>query len=75
MKRTVLCLLLLPVCLALGPAAWAAACGSVPVASFTVTKLAWLRENEPDVFAAVRQDGGTDATETAPTEARRDEPS
>jgi xylulokinase len=39
----------------LGPAAWAAACGSVPVASFTVTKLAWLRENEPDVFAAVRR--------------------
>ncbi|MCW2626281.1 B-4DMT family transporter [Mycobacterium sp.] len=30
---------------------------------------------DTDVFAAVRQDGGTDATETAPTEARRDEPS
>ncbi|MFZ4720666.1 MAG: xylulokinase, partial [Ilumatobacteraceae bacterium] len=37
----------------LGAAAWAAACGSVPVASFTVTKLAWLRRNEPDVFARV----------------------
>ncbi|MCB1259284.1 MAG: xylulose kinase, partial [Acidimicrobiales bacterium] len=34
-----------------GAAAWAAACGSVPVASFTVTKLAWLRRNEPDVWA------------------------
>jgi xylulokinase len=31
-----------------GPAAWAAAVGSVPVASFTVTKLAWLAQNEPE---------------------------
>ncbi|MGH3746200.1 MAG: FGGY family carbohydrate kinase, partial [Micromonosporaceae bacterium] len=31
-----------------GPAAWAAAVGSVPVASFTVTKLRWLAEREPD---------------------------
>ncbi|GAB3403027.1 xylulokinase [Flindersiella endophytica] len=30
-----------------GPAAWAEAAGSVPVASMTVTKLAWLAENEP----------------------------
>jgi xylulokinase len=30
-----------------GPAAWAAAVGSVPVASFTVTKLRWLAEHEP----------------------------
>ncbi len=30
----------------LGAAAWARACGSVPVASFTITKLAWLRERE-----------------------------
>lgn len=30
-----------------GPDWWAAAVGSVPVASFTVTKLAWLAENEP----------------------------
>jgi xylulokinase len=36
-----------------GAAAWAAACGSVPVASFTITKLAWLRRSEPDVFARV----------------------
>ena len=33
----------------LGPEAWAQACGSVPVASFTVAKLAWLVEHEPDV--------------------------
>ncbi|MBV9592270.1 MAG: xylulokinase [Actinobacteria bacterium] len=31
-----------------GPQAWADAVGSVPVASFTVTKLRWLREHEPD---------------------------
>lgn len=31
----------------LGAGAWAAACGSVPVASFTVTKLAWLATHEP----------------------------
>ena len=31
----------------LGPEAWARACGSVPIASFTVTKLAWLVEREP----------------------------
>ena len=30
----------------LGPEAWARACGSVPTASFTVTKLAWLVEHE-----------------------------
>jgi xylulokinase len=30
-----------------GPAAWADAVGSVPVASFTVTKLRWLAEHEP----------------------------
>src|SRR5438876_1897961 len=34
----------------LGAEAWAMLTGSVPVASFTVTKLAWLREHEPDVF-------------------------
>jgi xylulokinase len=33
-----------------GAKAWAAACGSVPVPAFTVTKLAWLRDNEPDAF-------------------------
>jgi len=36
--------------LAGGPAAWAAACGSVPVPSFTITKLRWLRRCEPDVL-------------------------
>ncbi len=34
-----------------GPAAWAEAVGSVPVASFTVTKLRWLAEHEPDAAA------------------------
>jgi xylulokinase len=38
---------------ALGPDAWAAACGSVPVPSFTITKLRWLRRNEPEVFARI----------------------
>ena len=31
-----------------GPEVWAEAVGSVPVASFTVTKLRWLAEHEPD---------------------------
>jgi xylulokinase len=31
----------------LGPQAWADGVGSVPVASFTVTKLRWLAEHEP----------------------------
>jgi len=31
-----------------GPEAWAKAVGSVPVASFTVTKLRWLARHEPD---------------------------
>lgn len=35
----------------LGRAAWARAVGSVPVASFTITKLRWLRRHEPDTFA------------------------
>jgi xylulokinase len=34
-----------------GPATWAAAVGSVPVASFTVTKLRWLASHEPDAIA------------------------
>ena len=38
-----------------GPAAWAEAVGSVPVASFTVTKLRWLAEHEPEAAAAVEQ--------------------
>jgi len=37
-----------------GAAFWAEHTGSVPVASFTVTKLAWLREHEPDVFGRVQ---------------------
>ena len=36
-----------------GPDRWAKVVGSVPVASFTITKLAWLREHEPDVFDRV----------------------
>jgi xylulokinase len=35
---------------ALGAGSWAEACGSVPVASFTITKLAWLRRCEPETF-------------------------
>ncbi|MER6825163.1 xylulokinase [Streptosporangium sp. NPDC000563] len=31
-----------------GPEVWAEAVGSVPVASFTVTKLRWLAEHEPE---------------------------
>jgi xylulokinase len=34
-----------------GPGAWAEAVGSVPLASFTVTKLRWLARNEPDAAA------------------------
>jgi xylulokinase len=37
----------------LGAEAWARATGSVPVASFTVTKLRWLAEHEPDNAAKV----------------------
>jgi xylulokinase len=36
-----------------GAQAWAAAVGSVPVASFTVTKLRWLADHEPDHAARV----------------------
>src|SRR5204862_4322948 len=36
-----------------GPQWWAAKCGSVPVAAFTITKLAWLRAHEPDAWARV----------------------
>ncbi|HEX6756214.1 MAG TPA: xylulokinase [Mycobacteriales bacterium] len=38
-----------------GPAAWADAVGSVPVASFTVTKLRWLAHHEPESAARVRR--------------------
>jgi len=37
-----------------GPAAWAEAVGSVPVASFTVTKLRWLARHEPGSADRVR---------------------
>ncbi|ONK09390.1 xylulokinase [Streptomyces sp. MP131-18] len=37
-----------------GPAEWARRTGSVPPPSFTVTKWAWLRENEPQAAAATR---------------------
>jgi len=37
-----------------GKAGWADAIGSVPVASFTVTKLHWLARCEPDVLARTR---------------------
>jgi len=37
----------------LGAEAWARAVGSVPVASFTVTKLRWLAEHEPENAARV----------------------
>ncbi len=38
-----------------GPQAWADAVGSVPVASFTVTKLRWLARCEPERAARVAQ--------------------
>jgi xylulokinase len=34
-----------------GPAEWARLTGSVPTASFTITKLRWLAEHEPDAAA------------------------
>ncbi|HEY7104485.1 MAG TPA: xylulokinase [Mycobacteriales bacterium] len=36
-----------------GPEKWAEAVGSVPVASFTVTKLRWLAEHEPELAGRV----------------------
>lgn len=36
-----------------GRAGWANAVGSVPVASFTITKLRWLRRCEPETFRRV----------------------
>jgi xylulokinase len=38
---------------AFGAQRWADACGSVPVAAFTVTKLAWLAATEPQSYARV----------------------
>ncbi len=37
----------------IGAERWARATGSVPVASFTVTKLAWLAEHEPAAFRSI----------------------
>ncbi len=37
----------------IGRSEWATRCGVVPVASFTLTKLAWLAEREPEHFALV----------------------
>lgn len=34
-----------------GPSWWSEACGSVPVAAFTVSKLAWVAGHEPDLLA------------------------
>ena len=39
----------------LGPRVWAERCGSVPVAAFTITKLAWLRRHEPATFDAIHR--------------------
>ena len=36
-----------------GPAFWATAIGSVPVAAFTITKLRWLAQHEPEPAARV----------------------
>lgn len=37
----------------LGADVWAHACGSVPLASFTITKLRWLRRKEPEVYQRI----------------------
>ncbi len=34
-----------------GAAGWAAACGTVPVAAITITKLSWLHRSEPESWA------------------------
>ena len=38
-----------------GATGWAVACGSVPVAAFTITKLSWLHRTEPEVFARIER--------------------
>ena len=40
---------------ALGARVWAGACGSVPVAAFTVSKLAWVARHEPEALERVRR--------------------
>jgi xylulokinase len=37
----------------LGKSTWLKKCGSIPLAAFTITKLAWLRQNEPENFAHI----------------------
>ena len=39
----------------LGPEAWVDAVNLVPVASFTISKLAWLARNRPDAAGRVDQ--------------------
>jgi xylulokinase len=39
----------------LGREEWARRCGSVLTPSFTITKLAWLRETHPDEFKSIRR--------------------
>lgn len=39
----------------LSGAQWSKACGSVPVAAFTVAKLAWMQEHEPESLARTAQ--------------------
>ena len=38
-----------------GAQAWATACGSVPVAAFTITKLSWLHRSEPVAWQRLRR--------------------
>ena len=38
---------------AVGAETWAARVGSVPVASFTISKLAWLVQHEPDLVGRI----------------------
>jgi xylulokinase len=39
----------------LGAQEWATRCGSVLTPSFTITKLAWLRDTQPDAYRRVRR--------------------
>ena len=39
----------------IGPEAWINAVGSLPTAAFTLSKVAWLREMEPDNFARLHR--------------------
>ena len=38
-----------------GAAGWAQACGSVPVAAFTIAKLSWLHRTAPEVWSRVQR--------------------